>query len=281
MCRLYGFLATDSTRLECSLIESQNALVVQSDRDRSGRRHPDGWGIAQWQRDAVEVTRSDQPAFADRTYREVAGSIDSRAIVAHIRAATVGPVAIENAHPFSHGPWVFAHNGTIDSFEHVRTRLDLGLYAPPWGQTDTETVFRWMLNRMEEYGLDPDTQAAAVEPVVAMIEESVSELIDLAIAVGAPTAPNLNFVIGDGRNLVASRFGNSLYWTFRRSLNDCSICGTSHCEQADETYKAVVVASEPLSNEEWLEIPEGTVLGVNASLETMSRSLITAETMTV
>lgn len=193
----------------------------------------------------------------------------------------MGPVAIENTHPFNHGPWVFAHNGTIAGFEHVRTRLDFGLFAPPWGETDSETVFRWMLNRMNEYGLDPETPADTVEPVVALVEDSVSELIDLAIAVGAPTAPSLNFVIGDGRNLVASRFGNSLHWTFRRSLNDCSTCGTSHCEQADETYKAVVVASEPLSNEEWLEVPEGTVFGVNARLETMSRSLITVETVSV
>ncbi|HEX6300330.1 MAG TPA: class II glutamine amidotransferase [Acidimicrobiia bacterium] len=227
------------------------------------------------------MTRSDQPAFADRTYLEVAGAIDSRAIIAHIRTATVGPVAIENTHPFSHGPWVFAHNGTIGGFEHVRTRLDLGLYAPPWGDTDSETVFRWILNRMGDYGLDPEAPAESVEPVVGLIEDSVSELIDLAIAVEAPTPPGLNFVIGDGRNLVASRFGNGLFWTFRRSLNDCSICGTSHCEQADETYKAVVVASEPLSGEEWLELPEGTVFGVDARLETMSRSLISGQTAPV
>jgi predicted glutamine amidotransferase len=281
VCRLYGFLATDATRLECSLVEAQNALMVQSDRDRSGRRHPDGWGIAQWREDALEVLRSDQPAFADHTYVEVAGSVDSRAIMAHIRTATVGPVALENTHPFSYGSWAFAHNGTVGGFEHVRTRLDLGFYAPPWGGTDSETVFRWILNRMDRFGLDPEAPAESVEPVVALIEDSVSELIDFSIAVEAPTAPTLNFVMSDGKNLIASRFGNSLHWTFRRGMNDCSICDTSHCEQADETYKAVVVASEPLSNEEWLEIPEGTVFGVNTKLETMSRSLISPGPVTV
>ena len=31
MCRLYGFLATQPTRLECSLVTAQNALENQSD----------------------------------------------------------------------------------------------------------------------------------------------------------------------------------------------------------------------------------------------------------
>ncbi|MGI8514116.1 MAG: hypothetical protein ACR2NT_03065 [Acidimicrobiia bacterium] len=41
------------------------------------------------------------------------------------------------------------------------------------------------------------------------------------------------------------------------------------------------MASEPLSNQEWLEIPEVTVLGVNTELETMSRSLIGVEAFPV
>jgi len=36
-----------------------------------------------------------------------------------------------------------------------------------------------------------------------------------------------------------------------------------------------------LSNQEWLEIPEVTVLGVNTELETMSRSLIGVEAFPV
>lgn len=87
----------------------------------------------------------------------------------------------------------------------------LWLWKRSTGDTDSETVFRWMLNRMDAYGLDPEAPAESVEPVVALIEDSVSELIDLAIAVEAPTTPTLNFIIGDGRNLVASRFGNSLF----------------------------------------------------------------------
>lgn len=49
---------------------------------------------------------------------------------------------------------------------------------------------------------------------------------------------------------------------------------SSHCPQADERYKVVVIASEPLSNEEWREVPEGPVIGVNPMLETIRRDLV-------
>ncbi|MFQ5522858.1 MAG: hypothetical protein ACE5F5_04695 [Acidimicrobiia bacterium] len=42
MCRLYGFLGTEPTRLECSLVDAQCALLIQSDRGLWGVRNPDG-----------------------------------------------------------------------------------------------------------------------------------------------------------------------------------------------------------------------------------------------
>lgn len=41
------------------------------------------------------------------------------------------------------------------------------------------------------------------------------------------------------------------------------MCGTNHCPDADETYRAVVVASEPITTEAWTEVSEGTVLVVD------------------
>ena len=46
MCRLYGFHANEPTRIECSLIYAQNALMAQSIRDREGLTHGHGWGVA-------------------------------------------------------------------------------------------------------------------------------------------------------------------------------------------------------------------------------------------
>jgi glutamine amidotransferase len=145
-------------------VSAHNALQVQNDRDRRGVRNADGWGIASWQDAGPEVISNNAPAFADRLFAQAATAVSSNAVIAHVRAATVGRVAEQNTHPFTHGPWAFAHNGTISSFEHVATRLDLGNYGPPKGETDSELAFLWLLNRMADYGLDPETPAPSLEP---------------------------------------------------------------------------------------------------------------------
>ena len=36
MCRLYGFRANEPTKVECTLVHAQNALIVQSREDLAG-----------------------------------------------------------------------------------------------------------------------------------------------------------------------------------------------------------------------------------------------------
>ncbi|MEX1124115.1 MAG: class II glutamine amidotransferase [Acidimicrobiia bacterium] len=197
----------------------------------------------------------------------------SHAVIAHVRAATVGKIAIENTHPFDNGTWAFAHNGTIENIEHVATHLDTGPYGVE-GETDSELVFRWMLNRMKQFGLEPDKPASGLKPILDLVEESILDLVRISLATGANRPSQLNFVISDGRHLVASRWGNSLHWVFRNGISDCASCGSSHCPKADEGYKAVAVASEPITGEDWKEIPEGTVFGAAADITTATRSLV-------
>ncbi len=274
MCRLYGFLATEPTRLECSLVEAQNALQVQSDRDLRGVRNADGWGIAEWHDARPRIKKSTDPAFADAHFASIASAISSDAVIAHVRAATVGSVTMENTHPFAHGPWAFAHNGTIETFQHVATHLDIGPYGPAGGETDSELAFLWILNRMKEHGLSPDEPATVLSSIVDLLADSVLELVRISLAAGAGSKPTLNFLLSDGKHLVATRWGNTLYWTHRRGITDCAVCGTSHCPKAEPDYRAVVIASEPITSEAWSEVPEGSVIGVDAAARTMTRNLL-------
>jgi hypothetical protein len=45
MCRLYAFRANEPTRVECSLVHAQNALMEQSKGDMAGAMHGHGWGV--------------------------------------------------------------------------------------------------------------------------------------------------------------------------------------------------------------------------------------------
>ncbi len=75
--------------------------------------------------------------------------------------------------------------------------------------------------------------------------------------------------------MVASRWGNSLYWTIRTGVRDCAICGDAHCEPADRSYRAVVLASEPITDEAWVEVQEGTIVAVDEHANLITRDLFT------
>jgi glutamine amidotransferase len=101
------------------------------------------------------------------------------------------------------------------------------------------------------------------------------DLVRWSIEVPGAEPPLLNLLLSDGKHLVASRWGNTLFWTTRDGVPDCAVCGTNHCPEADETYRAVVVASEPITEEQWTEVPEGTILVVNEAGSVSTLDLLT------
>ncbi|MDH3248724.1 MAG: class II glutamine amidotransferase, partial [Acidimicrobiia bacterium] len=117
MCRLYGFRATQPTRVECTLVHAQNALMVQSRTDATGRSHAHGWGIAVYENHLPSVSREAWDAYQNEAFRDAAARVYSETVLAHVRRATVGAASIENTHPFVHEEWSFAHNGTIPNFD--------------------------------------------------------------------------------------------------------------------------------------------------------------------
>src|SRR5260370_8452353 len=110
--------------------------------------HADGWGIAFFEgrgcRTFVDAYPSTRSPIADLVRRY---PIKSKHVIAQIRKATQGAVALENCHPFQRELWgrywVFAHNGNLANF-----------VAPPAevyravGETDTEAAFCYMLETL-------------------------------------------------------------------------------------------------------------------------------------
>jgi glutamine amidotransferase len=268
-------MATEPTRLECSLVEAQNALQVQSDRDGRGIRNADGWGIARWRSGRPDVIRSTEPPFADPAFAVEAEATRSSAVLAHVRAATVGDVLPNNVHPFRNGPWAFAHNGTLTAHSALAARLLEGALGTPRGTTDSELIFRWLLGRMPEFGLDPQRPAHSAEALASLLEAAVLDLVRWSIDVPGAEPPLLNLLLSDGKHLAASRWGNTLFWTTRDGVPDCAACGTNHCPDAGASYRAVVVASEPITEEEWTEVPEGTILAIGDRGGVTTRDLLT------
>jgi glutamine amidotransferase len=262
MCRLYGFRANEPTRVECSLVRAQNALMAQSVRDREGLTHGHGWGVAEHLDGVPFVEKQAWAAYHGEHFKKTAARIYSRAVIAHVRRATVGAPSLENTHPFAHGTWLFAHNGTVPAFDLVRERLLPALddlhRSEIRGTTDSEHIFRYLLTLWERH---PD------RPLIEILRQGLEQVIAWTGEVAPTRTISLNVLWTNGQKMAGARLNRTLWYLEREGLLRCPICGKTHVHHDPERpYRAVEIASEPITEETWREVPNGTVFEVDPDL---------------
>ena len=273
MCRLFAFRSALPTCGYDSLCGSGNSLVAQSGCDARGESHADGWGLATFDDDGEpRISKSVQPAFGDPRFDELAKSV-ATTLVAHVRQASVGRKALVNSHPFVHGRWVFAHNGTLEHFSARNVPL---LDAIPddlrqtiRGDTDSEVVFLFWLSQLRAFtgGLD---KSVNVDTITAAFRQT-SKLLDGWFPAHLGEESKFNFVATNGRILAATRWGHSLTWR-ERLHND--MVGAQDCAVQDgDNFRAIYIASEATDGDHWHEVPDHSILVVDEGLEVHTASL--------
>ena len=259
MCRLYAFTANEPTRVECSLVHAQNALMAQSAGDAEGLVHGHGWGVADYSDGVPLIEKQTWAAFHGEHFAKAAARVYAHTVVAHVRRATVGGQSIHNTHPFHHGRWIFAHNGTVPNFRKVRDRMmpeiDPLLRNDIKGTTDSEHVFYYILSlHMREPAV----------PLRQIVADAIRQIVHWSAEIDREKRIGLNIVLTDGDTLVGSRLGRTLWHLERGLIFKCPICGESHVHhEVGADYRAVEVASEPLTDENWHEMPDGVVYSVD------------------
>jgi predicted glutamine amidotransferase len=190
-------------------------------------------------------------AHADHDFVKAGKSARSRIVLAHVRDASVGRVAIENTHPFVEGIWVFAHNGTVARYKRSRVVREalLAAISPARrkglrGETDSERCFQLFLSRLD---LRAGRGPATVEEVRTAMADTVT--IVRAVADRGEFRSTLNFLVSDGRLLCACRHGKPLHVSTRAGGG-----------------RIFAVASEPIGRSGWDCVPEGGFVGVDRAL---------------
>lgn len=260
MCRLYGFISNAPRKVECELVASQNALLAQSMKDERGMSNPDGWGLGSYRDNHPSVTRQPRAAYEGEEFRWAAAEVHSADVMAHVRRATIGSTHIDNTHPFRHGDWLLSHNGNMGAFDSIRRQM-LDAMEPEYrdairGTTDSEAVFHLLLSIRDR---NPDVSLAQ------LLRETINLLRKWSEEADPMAEVALNLLLTDGQRLAGSRFGRSLWYLRRKAVHRCEICGELHIkEDPGDRYRAVVVASEPItSDEEWREFPEASLFHVD------------------
>jgi glutamine amidotransferase len=274
MCRLYGLQATHPTRPACELLVAQNALIHQSREDARGHSNPHGWGIGYVHDHTTSCFRQVAPAAGSADYRTESLRAEGTTVLAHVRRATVGNPAYNNTHPFRHGGALLIHNGHVPAFDRVRPRLldrlDASHQQSIRGITDSEHVLALLLQLRDEAPnapLDTITRRA-----LALVQDWVTTASDTATvdAVDADTTAlshdaltdllGLNLLWTDGTTLAGSRLNRTLWARTRTAPCDCPICGHTHAAPpAEADYRSTTLASERLTDEDWIPVPNGSV----------------------
>ncbi len=243
MCRLYGQRASAASTAAEPLCSSHNALRFQA------HEHPHGWGVGWWAGDRPRVLRGLLPAHRDQAFCDASRAARSRVILAHVRDASIGPVREENTHPFSCGPWLFAHNGTVARFRRssrvraaIEAEIDPSLRRRLRGDTDSERVFLIFLSRLTARSAARSPSLVQVRRALAEVTAAVARIADP----GSPRPSSLNLLVSDGRLLAATRRGRTLHWALEAAR--------------------FVVASEPIGKGVWSEVPEGGFVGVDEEM---------------
>ncbi len=278
MCRLFGFRSAVLSRAHRSLVVAENALWQQA------TAHPDGWGLAYFHHGEPYLIKSENGAAGSPSFLRASESLASHAMVVHVRRATVGDLSPFNVHPFRHGRWVCAHNGTLFSFDRIGPRLvaemPAELASRVLGTTDSETFFFWLLGCLARAGLDP---LGLRDPDVGLLTEALRDahvrLRAHAEAVGAEP-PVVNFILTNGSVFCAQRFGRDLYMASQKvRCVDAQTCPWPDriCLEATRPEGRVnhlLVASERIGDEDrWELVPDATLLVLGADLRLVTAPL--------
>ncbi|HNK02084.1 MAG TPA: class II glutamine amidotransferase [Accumulibacter sp.] len=214
--------------------------------------HGDGWGIAFFEERGCRVFLDPQPSCASPVAELVRRyPIHSKNVVAHIRKATQGAVALENTHPFMRELWgrywIFAHNGNLPDFAPT---LD-GSFTPV-GQTDSERAFCWLLQCLRErFGCRPPDQATLFSAVHELTVElgsrgSFNYLLSNGDCLFAHCSTQLSHIVRQAPFAVA-----------HLSDQDLSIDFSAVTTPDD---RVAVIATLPLTdNERWTTMPPGSL----------------------
>ncbi len=272
MGALVAILQSDPNLLRCQ-IERLKGHVALGEVGRL----PDAYGYGYY--GASDVLLGKRPSGAPTMLglADLVGAVDSEALVVHARTATVGNHKDENTHPFRFRRWLFAHDGTIEDWPHVKPKLLAAL--PDFlrrnieGETDSEHAFMYFLKllrdegRLDNLDLDPAIAGRAMARTAKQVDAWCRE-------VGAQKPSALNFIATNGRILVATRRGRPLYYALLEGIMPCPREGLDTTTPESDPrvrphrrVKAVCFASLLTQPNGFLDVPDGSVVAVSRTLQ--------------
>ncbi|MGL4727236.1 MAG: class II glutamine amidotransferase [Bosea sp. (in: a-proteobacteria)] len=246
MCRFLAY-AGPPVFLEELVSSPCHSLIHQSlhaEEAKTGT-NGDGFGLGWYgERQEPGVYREIRPAWSDENLLSIARQVRSQLFFAHVRAATGTASTRANCHPFTHGRYMFMHNGQIGGYAAIKRRLEAlipdDLYHSRQGNTDSEALFLLILAHIEG-GLSAE----------AAFEAALSQTMALCQAAGQNEPVRFAAVMSDGETIHAAR------WSSDPKPPTLYLC---------EKPGSVIIASEPIdaNRDCWKALPANSLVSIRA-----------------
>jgi glutamine amidotransferase len=239
MCQLLGMNANTPT----DIVFSFTGFSTRAEE------HKDGFGIAFFEGAGLRHFVDAQSARQSPVAELVRGyPIRSTNVMAHIRKATQGRVALENTHPFVRELWgrywVFAHNGDLKGYA---PRLHASFH--PVGDTDSERAFCWLMQEL--------AKAHASLPPVGELTATLRELAPVVAAHGT-----FNFMLSQGEALWAHCSTSLSHLVRRHPFQEARLqdddMRVDFAHVTTPADRVAIVVTEPLTRDEsWTAFAPG------------------------
>ena len=237
MCRIFAVRAATPISVRPAF-DGLRKLAVE---------HKDGWGVATFPTTGKWIETGTLSAESCSRFDKL-GDLTTQAMLVHIRLASVGTVHERNTHPFSAGPWVFMHNGTLKNFDRARARFEAEI-APAFraelrGETDSERCFALFRTYLED--------RTGTEDVITALSRVFRTAEGICDDHHEGKRSAMNFLVSDGIRVFATRRDRSLFTLARPDL-------------------AAIASAELLPGEDWREVDNDMLVTIDEGLHVNTR----------
>jgi predicted glutamine amidotransferase len=258
MARLIGYMANRIDRMSVAFHQERDAITGTAGERRA-------WGIGFYQGD--EVLHRKQPTADGEPvdWGKVTRDVSTDCAIAHVRHATVGAFSVDNTHPFRLRQWLFAHVGTLASFDTARENLLAEL--PDFlrrnirGDSDSELYFHLLLAALHERG-----HLESPSPPHAEVVAAVSMTVKAIDAATGDTQSELNMLLTNGKELYALRRGGDFGYVEQSGLREPSDADGPPPPGSPLLRYVVLVGGDRDVPERYTRMEQGTVTVVDRDL---------------
>jgi len=216
------------------------------------------------------VLRDCKPIWHSNNLDPIASFVRSPLVFGHVRWAEKGTMSEQNCHPFTHGVYMFMHNGDIWKFHKIKSAMlalitslfdsvtkDHDMECEIKGTTDTEHMF-WLILAIiakRKGTLDLSVASCTAKELMTCMQDAIIKILTLISKIVGRVGGGclLNLCLSDGKKVIITRFRNthaqpgSLYFTLR-DRDAKPLASFCECSEESKSDLSMHLEDTPICN---------------------------------